>query len=193
MADATIRRMAVSARRGAPLSLDEIRSTALRLIDEGGVEGLSMRKLAAELDVNPMSLYHHVASKEALLARICETITVRLPLPPDDDTPWEEQLRALALSYHRHAQQHPAMWSYVHNHPEFVEDRQLPLWQALYRILRASGVPEEELRRTSEVLHAFVSGFVFAETRGHVTGAPEEIEHTFDIALDMIINGLAAR
>ncbi|MFI7415855.1 TetR/AcrR family transcriptional regulator [Nonomuraea sp. NPDC049684] len=185
--------MAVSARRGAPLSLDEICSTALRLIDEAGVEGLSMRKLAAELDVNPMSVYHHVASKEALLARICETVSARLPLPPDDGTPWPDQLRALALAYHRHARQHPAMWTYLHNHPEFIEDRRLPLWQALYRILRASGVPEEELRRTSEVLHAFVSGFVFAETRGHLSGEPEEVERSFDVALHMIINGLAAR
>jgi AcrR family transcriptional regulator len=185
--------MAVSARRGAPLRLDEICSTALRLIDEGGVEGLSMRKLAAELDVNPMSVYHHVPSKEALLRQVCAVVTSHLTLPPDDGAPWQEQLRELALAYHRHAREHTGMWSYVHNHPEFIEDRRLPLWQALYRILRAAGVAEEELRPTSDVLHAFVSGFVFSETRGHMPGGPEEIERTFDIALDMIINGLARR
>lgn len=185
--------MAVSARRGAPLSLDEICSTALRLIDRGGVEGLSMRKLAAELDVNPMSVYHHVDGKEALLARVCETVTSRLAMPPDDGSPWQDQLKALALAYHRHAREHPAMWNYVHNHPEFVEDRRLPLWQALYRILRAAGVPEDELRRTGDVLHAFVSGFVFAETRGHLTDDPDEIERSFDVAIQMIIYGLAAR
>ncbi|NUT43100.1 MAG: TetR family transcriptional regulator [Thermoactinospora sp.] len=185
--------MAVSARRGAPLSLGEICSTALRLIDQGGVEGLSMRKLAAELDVNPMSVYHHVASKEALLARVCETVTTRLPLPSDDGSPWQDQLRTLALAYHRNAREHPAMWSYVHNHPEFVADRRLPLWQSLYRILRAAGVPEEELFTTGDVLHAFVSGFVFAETNGHLSDDPEEVERAFDVAIDMIVNGLAAR
>ncbi|NUR82617.1 MAG: hypothetical protein HOY71_00860, partial [Nonomuraea sp.] len=139
------------------------------------------------------SVYHHVPSKVALLGRVCATVTARLALPSDDGAPWQDQIRALALAYHRHAREHPAMWNYVHNHPEFVADRELPLWQALYRILRAAGVAEDELRRTGDVLHAFVSGFVFAETRGHLPEDQEEVERSFDVAIDMIVNGLAAR
>jgi AcrR family transcriptional regulator len=183
--------MAVSARRGAPLSLEEISSTALRLMDEGGVEGLSMRKLAAELDVNPMSLYHHVENKEALLGQICAMAAERMSLPPDDGTPWQDQLRALALAYHRHAQAHPAMWTYVHLHPELMSDRRLSIWATLNRVLRLAGVPESELRRTSDVLHAFVSGFIIGEIRGHLPDAPEEIDRNFDTAVNLIINGLA--
>ncbi|MEO3892304.1 TetR/AcrR family transcriptional regulator [Nonomuraea sp. B5E05] len=184
--------MAVSARRGTPLTLEEISSTALRLIDEGGVEGLSMRKLAAELDVNPMSLYHHVASKDALIRLICATIQQRVDLPPDDGTPWQGQLRTLALAYHRHARSHPAMWTYLHAHPEIIEDRTLVIWATLYRILRQAGVPEPELRRTSDVLHAFVTGLITAEIQGHVPDDPGETARTFDTAVHLMINGLAS-
>ncbi|MGW0804507.1 TetR/AcrR family transcriptional regulator [Nonomuraea sp. NPDC002799] len=185
--------MAVSARRGAPLTLEEISTAALRLMDAGGVAGLSMRKLAAELDVNPMSLYHHVASKETLLGLICATAAERMNLPPDDGAPWQDQLRALALAYHAHATAHPAMWSHVTTHPELIADRRLSIWQTLYRILRLAGVPEGELRRTSEVLHAFVTGFVIAETRGHMPDDPEEIDRNFETAIHLIINGLSGR
>jgi AcrR family transcriptional regulator len=181
--------MAVSARRGAPLTLEEISSTALRLMDEGGVEGLSMRKLAAELDVNPMSLYHHVDNKDALIRLICSTAAQRMELPPDDGSPWQDQLRALGLAYHRNALEHPAMWHHLHNHPEIIADRGLVIWQTLYRILRLAGVPEPELRRTSDVLHAFVTGFVIAETTGHLPA--EEVERDFDTAIRLIIGGLS--
>ncbi|MEV0612657.1 TetR/AcrR family transcriptional regulator [Nonomuraea sp. NPDC050404] len=183
--------MAVSARRGSPLTLDEITTTALRLMDEGGVEGLSMRKLAAELDVNPMSLYHHVDNKEGLIKLICATGAQRMKLPPDDGSPWQQQLRAMALAYHRHAVTHPAMWRHLHDHPELIADRKLEIWQTLYRILRLAGVPESELRRTSDVLHAFVTGFIAAETQGHLADDPQEVELAFDAAIRMIIHGVA--
>jgi AcrR family transcriptional regulator len=183
--------MAVSARRGAPLSIEEISSTALRLMDEGGVEGLSMRKLAAELDVNPMSLYHHVKNKEALLELICATAARRMDLPADDDRPWQEQLRTLGLAYYRHARAHPALWAYIHNHPKTIADRRLELWTVLGRILRLAGVPEADLRRTSDVLHAFVSGLIISELQGHIPDDPEEIDRTFDTAINLIIHGLS--
>ncbi|MFI7699882.1 TetR/AcrR family transcriptional regulator [Nonomuraea sp. NPDC049480] len=185
--------MAVSARRGAPLSLEEITSTALRLMDEGGVEGISMRKLAAELDVNPMSLYHHVESKDALLRMICTTAAERMHLPPDDGAPWQDQLRALALAYYGHARAHPALWIHVHNHPEIVADRRMSMWQVLDRVLRLAGVPEEELRRTSDVLHAFVSGLVLSELQGHLPDDPEETARNLDTAINLIIHGLGGR
>jgi AcrR family transcriptional regulator len=183
--------MAVSARRGTPLTIEEICTTALRLVEEGGVEALSMRKLAAELRVNPMSLYHHVENKEALIKILCTTADQRIKLPADDGSPWQEQLRRLAIAYHEHTRTHSNLWAYLHQHPEIISDRKHALWQALYRILRLAGVPESELRRTSDVLHAFVTGFVVAETQGHLPDDPEEIERDFDTAIRLIIHGLA--
>ncbi|WP_336205159.1 TetR/AcrR family transcriptional regulator [Nonomuraea sp. LPB2021202275-12-8] len=187
--------MATGARRGTPLTPEEIYSTALRLVDEGGVDALSMRKLAAELKVNPMSLYHHVDSKEALITQICVTMADRLELPPDDGAPWQDQLRMLALAYHTLARTYPTLYAYIHAHHEVIADRSVGIWVVLYRILRAASIPEPDLKRTSDVLHAFVSGFVVAEAQGQVGDAadPAEADRAFDTAIDMIIHGLAGR
>ena len=50
-----------------PLSRERILRTAVALADEHGSDAVSMRRLAQELGVDPMSLYHHVANKDALL------------------------------------------------------------------------------------------------------------------------------
>ncbi|MEU4233678.1 TetR family transcriptional regulator [Nonomuraea sp. NPDC026600] len=183
--------MAVSARRGTPLTPEEIYSTAMRLVDEVGVEGLSMRKLAAELDVNPMSLYHHVASKTALISQICATQGLRVELP-EEDLPWPERVRMLAHAYRGLSRAHPSMWRYVHAHPEVIASRTGGLWDVLFPILVTAGVPESELRRTADVLYGFVTGLVFAESAGHIGQGQdsEEADRTFETAIDLIIRGL---
>ncbi|GAA2294719.1 hypothetical protein GCM10010149_48380 [Nonomuraea roseoviolacea subsp. roseoviolacea] len=183
--------MAVSARRGAPLTPEEIYSTALRLVEEGGVEALSMRKLAAALDVNPMSLYHHVENKTALLSQICRTMAGRLALPTDESLPWQERLRLLAHAYRRLVKTYPSLWVYIHTHPEIVGGYRGGLWDVLFPILADAGVPEAERRRTADVLNGFVSGLMMTERRGHVgRDDPEEADRAFETAIDMIIRGL---
>lgn len=186
--------MAVSARRGQPLTIKEIYTAVLRMVDEGGVEGLSMRKLAAELDVNPMSLYHHVESKDALLRGACTAVAQGLALPPDDGTPWQEQLRALAHAYRSIALSHPALWSYVNSHPDLVEQEE-GMWVVFNRVLAAAGVPAEELLRVRTVLYTFVSGLLTAETGGLLAELDPagDAETTFDAAVDLILDGLEAR
>ncbi|MFD5225648.1 TetR family transcriptional regulator [Microbacterium sp. NPDC058342] len=54
---------------------------ALRLLDEVGLPDLSMRRLAAELDVQPSALYWHFPSKQALLAAVADRILDAVPRP----------------------------------------------------------------------------------------------------------------
>jgi TetR/AcrR family transcriptional regulator, tetracycline repressor protein len=74
-------------RRGRPPSSDRVLSrervldVAVRLVEEVGVDGLSMRKLAAELGVDSMSLYNHVANKDALLDGIAERLVLSIEIP----------------------------------------------------------------------------------------------------------------
>ncbi|MEV7006758.1 TetR/AcrR family transcriptional regulator C-terminal domain-containing protein [Streptosporangium sp. NPDC051022] len=191
--------MAVSARRGQPLTSEEIYAAALRLLDTAGVDGLSMRKLAAELDVNPMSLYHHVENKQALVRGACAAVVSRLRLPPDDGAPWQEQLRTLAHAYRSLAHSHPSLWSYVDGHPDLV-DQESGLWAVFNRILVAAGIPAGELVRTRTTLYAFVSGFLSAETSGLLaelggeTGADTTFaDTTFESAVDLIVAGIETR
>lgn len=184
--------MAANARRGAPLTPEEISATALRLIDEGGVEGLSMRKLAVELDVNPMSLYHHVAGKTALLQRVCALAGARLDLPAGDG-PWPEQLRALGHACRALARRHPSLWLYAQSHPEITGNDHL-IWQALDRILAAAGVDEDQLVHVRKTLFSLLSGFVLGETTGALDeqGGVADLDETFEASIDFAIAGLSS-
>lgn len=53
--------------------------TALALLDEVGLADLSMRRIAARLDVQPSALYWHVANKQELLADLADRITATVP------------------------------------------------------------------------------------------------------------------
>ncbi|GAA0912039.1 hypothetical protein GCM10009560_02030 [Nonomuraea longicatena] len=170
------------------MTIEEIRSATLRMIQAGGVEALSMRKLAAELDVNPMSLYHHVANKTALIKEVCVANLADLDLPAAD-LPWQDQVRALAHAYRTLVRRYPALWRYILNHPEIIEDRRGPLWDILFRILPMAGVAESEHERMTGILYGFVTGILLVETLGHI--AQNAAEDSFDAAVEIIIRGIS--
>jgi AcrR family transcriptional regulator len=92
--------------RRTPLSRDRVLTAALALVDEGGIEALSMRKLADELGVKAMSLYNHVANKDDVLDGIVDAAMEEIAEPPPG-ADWKTQVRAIAISAHetllRHA------------------------------------------------------------------------------------------
>ncbi|MEV5893529.1 TetR/AcrR family transcriptional regulator C-terminal domain-containing protein [Nonomuraea fuscirosea] len=74
--------------------------TALRLLDEVGLEGLTVRRLAAELGVRSPALYWHIRTKQELLDGMADAIC-RAPGmgPPRDDEPWQDWLLRRARAY----------------------------------------------------------------------------------------------
>jgi AcrR family transcriptional regulator len=81
-------------------------ATALEIIDRDGAEALSMRRLAAALDRDPMILYRHAAGKAALLDGVVEAVLAQLRVDPADPD-WAAQLRAVARGYRALALAHP--------------------------------------------------------------------------------------
>jgi AcrR family transcriptional regulator len=81
-------------------------SAALELIDRGGADGLSMRRLARQLKCDPMTLYRHEPNKAALLHAVAETVLVPLQVDATDPD-WAAQLRNVARDYRRLALAHP--------------------------------------------------------------------------------------
>ncbi|MDJ0952390.1 MAG: TetR/AcrR family transcriptional regulator C-terminal domain-containing protein [Acidimicrobiia bacterium] len=79
-----------------PLSRDRVLEAAVGLADGGGIAALTMRKLAAELGVEAMSLYHHVANKDEILDGILDAIAAEIDLTEDDN--WKATTRRRAVS-----------------------------------------------------------------------------------------------
>ena len=65
------------------LSAERVVEGAVALADEIGVEALTIRRLADALDTKPMSIYHHVAGKEAILDGMVDRVFAEIAPPPD--------------------------------------------------------------------------------------------------------------
>ena len=89
-----------------PLSRERILRTAVALADEGGVESLSMRKIALELGVVPMALDKHVANKDEMLDGMVDVVVGEID-PPTADADWKTTIRERVLSARRALLRHP--------------------------------------------------------------------------------------
>ncbi len=80
---------------------------ALRLVDEEGLEALTMRALGGRLGVEGMSLYNHVPGKRALREGIAELLWAELERSVEPDPDWRRSVRALADGLRQLAREHP--------------------------------------------------------------------------------------
>jgi AcrR family transcriptional regulator len=82
--------------RVAPISRDAIVEAAIRILDAEGVDALTIRRLATELDTGPATLYWHIAGKEELGELVYDRLMGEVELPEPDPEHWEEQIKAIA-------------------------------------------------------------------------------------------------
>ena len=83
-----------------PLTRDRIVDAALRLVDSGGLDAVSMRSVAEALGTGPASLYAHVSGKEELLSLLIERLAGEMHLPEPDPERWQEQIKELVREMH---------------------------------------------------------------------------------------------
>jgi TetR/AcrR family tetracycline transcriptional repressor len=82
------------------LTRDVLIDAGLKLLDEVGLDGLTVRRLAAELGVQSPALYWHIRTKQELLDGMANAIIVRAGMgPPRPGEPWQEWLARRARSY----------------------------------------------------------------------------------------------
>lgn len=89
-----------------PLSRGRVLRTAVAVADKSGIESVSMRKLAQEFGVDPMSLYNHVANKDDLLGGMVDLVVAEIDLTPSGDD-WKAALRARVLDAREMLMRHP--------------------------------------------------------------------------------------
>ena len=82
--------------RRAPLTREAITEAALRVVDAEGLDALSMRRLATELDCQASALYSHVSGKAELLELALDRAVAEIKLAPVDLYAWQDQLKDIA-------------------------------------------------------------------------------------------------
>src|SRR4029079_3484365 len=89
-----------------PLNRERVLRAGLELADREGADGLSRRRLSAELCVVPLALYKHVANKDELLDGMIDVIVAEID-PPRTDLEWRPAVRDRILSARRMLLRHP--------------------------------------------------------------------------------------
>ena len=144
-----------------PLTRQRVLRAAVALADRGGVGALSMRKLAQELGVEAMSLYHHVANKDDILDGIVDVVFGEIELPAGE-AGWEAAMRRRAVSAREALRRHP--WA-----TGLMESRRTPgpanirHHDAVLGVLRNAGFPVELAAHAYSLLDSYIYGFALQE------------------------------
>ena len=212
---------AAPVRRKLQLSRGRILASTLELVDQDGLEALTMRRLADHLNVDPMSLYNHVESKDDLLDGLTEALWSEVRVP-DRAKGWKRTLREFAKSIRGLARAHPFAY------PLLIGRAILPM-PALQAIdaslnsLEAAGLARPKAAEMMRTLIAYAAGYALLElscapaqgstqleqivslTRALPRDAPVhlvevarlwsdcDMDYQFELGLDLILTGLEAR
>jgi AcrR family transcriptional regulator len=143
-----------------PLSRDRIVRTALALLDQEGLEAISMRRLAEELDVGTMTLYGYFESKAQLLEAVIDAVADEsgLESAPARRRPWKEELRGLMQTLRDALVRHPSLVRLRLDRP-LMTAKAFRMTEAGMRALREAGFDDREASRAFRSLFLFTFGF----------------------------------
>ncbi|MFJ9703782.1 TetR/AcrR family transcriptional regulator C-terminal domain-containing protein [Streptomyces sp. NPDC101234] len=170
----------MSTERRAPLDRRRVADTALRLLNEAGLEGLTLRAIARELDVKAPALYWHFKDKQALLDEMATEMYRRMvagaELDPADT--WQDRLRKVnrglrtaLLGYRDGAK--------VFSGSRFTSMDHAAEQEANLRVLTEAGLTLAQAAAAGRTTHAYTIGFV-TEEQG-VVPLPGERREGYDV------------
>jgi len=173
---------------GAGVARDDILTTALALLDEGGGQGLTMRALAARLGVTPMSLYHHVGDQVGLLRALSDRVYAEVLEGPRGPADPRADILALLIRYHQAVGRHPQLTLAIFAMPEAFAGVTRQITDRLTTLLTEL-TAEPILWRDILVDHAHGSGLSLASARGDRMQVQVMLEQ-YQQALDRLLGRL---
>ena len=157
------------------LSKERILDAALRLVDVGGTESLTMRRVADELGVSPMGLYRRVATRDEILDGLIDKALDALAVVPEPGAAWEVQLRSVFLSVHRTLLAHPGLIAILTSQ-SISTTRAMRAVEHMLAALRGAGFSPDAAIAAVAALQSYTFGFTVqqrartdADQRSHLS------------------------
>ena len=193
------------------LNRESIIATAIRIADEDGLDAVSLRGIAKQLGVHVTSLYNYLPTKEAVLAEMMKALLAEAGLPQGTLT-WQEWVKRFAHSFRSLALRHPGAFQLFQRDASQGEQ----IIDSLESALAAFRTDGFDLLASSLAIKAtsvFVMGLVIDDLGRHMHPgvrtdlggltaerypnihamlAAEEDSDSFDILLNVLMDGLAA-
>jgi AcrR family transcriptional regulator len=160
------------AQERVPLSRERVLGGALAVADAGGLVALTIRSLAHELGVKPMSVYHYVANKDEIIDGIVDLVFSEIELPSIDGD-WRSEMHRRGISARRVLRKHP--WAIP-----LLQSRTTPgaatlrHHDAVIGTLRAAGFSVGLTGHAYALLDSYVYGFALSEAALPISG-PETV------------------
>jgi AcrR family transcriptional regulator len=160
-----------------PLSRDRVLNAAIAVADAGGLASLTIRSLAQELGVKPMSVYHYVANKDEILDGIVDLVFSEVEIP-EVGGEWRSEMRRRASSERqvlgRHPWAIPLLQSRLNPGPSTLRHH-----DAVIGTLRAAGFSLELTAHAFAMIDAYVYGFALSEDALPING-PDSVADIAD-------------
>jgi AcrR family transcriptional regulator len=151
------------------LAKHEIVDTAVRLIEEVGEAGFSVRKLGDRVGCDPMAILYHFKNKDGMYRAMADALVAKLS-PVGSDQPWQDRLRAHARDHRALALRYPNTFPLLQRFLNTgVAD--FPHIEMVHRALADAGVPDQEAPAVCLAWYAGVIGLCAAEISGLVRPA----------------------
>lgn len=154
-----------------PLSRDRVLDGAVALADEIGMDAFTIRKLADAIDVKPMTIYHHLPNKEAIVDGMVDRVFAEIESPPAG-VDWKEAMRLRARSARhvlaRHPWATPLMESRTSPGPATLEHH-----DAVLGCLRQAGFSIQMTAHAYALIDAYIYGFALQEANLPATGGAD--------------------
>ncbi len=166
--------MTTSTRRAgerAPLSAERVIDGAVALADEIGLDAFTIRKLAEAIDVKPMTIYHHLPNKEAIIDGMVDRVFDEIDLPPTDldwRTAITDRCRSMRRVLADHPWASPLMESRTNPGPATLRHH-----DAVLGCLRRAGFSLGLTAHAYATIDAFLYGFALQEATLPATGGAE--------------------
>jgi AcrR family transcriptional regulator len=186
---------------------ERIAETALNLLETGGEDGVSMRRVAAAVGITPMAIYHHFADRRALLNFVVDREFTKysesLQATPRRGT-YESQILTCMDAYIGYAFAHPRIFDYVFAQPRpgarrFPEDFRArrsptlnPVADLLQKAMDAGYLKQDDVWEVAMELWAHTHGYVSLYRGGRFALSEKEFRALVRRSIRRMLHGLKA-
>jgi AcrR family transcriptional regulator len=195
------------------LTAERIRDVALSLIDRGGLDEFSTRKLGEALGCEAMAIYYYYPSKEALLDAVVDQMMAGVAaeaVTDEESTDWVAAMRRVAHAYRNVARVHPKAFPLLATR-RFASESTYAFLEELFALAKRQRISDRTVARFYRVVSSYCSGFALNELAQRrepaTTGQrarfariaavsaylePEHADDTFSFGLEILLDSLAA-
>jgi len=193
-------------RKRVPLTEDEIVDAALKVIETGGLAGLSMRSVGRELGRSQMAAYWYVDDKDELIDLVVRRVLSKVVIPEASSGDWRSRLRALIINLDELVRDHRDLSAALLGRMLTVDHH---IIEAVMEILQDAGFDERETTMAYAMVHTYLFGryqVVTDRSRPTTTEALSPLlqrvmaelprlhgQDYFAFGIDVLLDGLAAR